>query len=75
MGDVSERLAELDAASDRWQLVARSWPDTVRVRAGRWQGLAWIRPAVFLASDDEPVTLLLHEDGTWFRKGTRQGDV
>jgi hypothetical protein len=73
-----DRLAELAAASDDWPKVARSWPDTERVRTGRWQGAAWIRPAVFLASEDvsgTPIVLLLHEDGTWFYKGTRQGRI
>jgi hypothetical protein len=69
-------LAELDTAGEDWRRVARLFPELVRVRPGRWQGLAWIRPAVFLAGEDvsgTPLVLLLHEDGTWFYKGTRQG--
>lgn len=71
-------LAELQTAGDDWPRVARSHPDVVRVRRGRWQGQAWIRSAVFLAEPlddypDTPLVLLLHEDGEWFRKGDRQG--
>jgi hypothetical protein len=75
---IAEILAALDEADDAWPAIARQLEERNRVRPGRWQGQAWVRPAVFIAAECErfpmvPVVLLRHEDGTWFHKGTRQG--
>lgn len=75
---VEAMLAALDAAGTDWQRTARAFPERTKLREGRWQGHAWIRPAVFVAAEHPrfigaPVVLLLHEDGTWWHKGTRQG--
>jgi hypothetical protein len=75
---IAELLEQLDAAGGDWAATARGFAERNKIRPGRWQGLAWVRPAVFVAAECErfpmvPVCLLLHEDGTWFHKGTRQG--
>lgn len=78
-GRVAVMLAELDAAGDAWHAVPAAWPERHKLRPGRRQGEAWIRPAVIL--DDEhprfpaaPVVLLRDEQGRWWHKGTRQGE-
>lgn len=75
---IAELLAALDDAGDTWPAVVKTFDERNKVRHGRFQGLAWVRPAVFVAAECErfpmvPVVLLRHEDGTWFHKGTRQG--
>jgi hypothetical protein len=72
-------LRALEAAGDGWPRVARGL-DTAWWRRGRVQGLAWVRPAVCLAEEHDdypncPLVLLRVEDGSWFRKGTRQGEL
>lgn len=75
---VAEMLDQLNSAGGDWAHAVRTWPEHAKIRPGRWQGQAWIRPAVFIAAEHprfigSPVVLLLHQDGTWFHKGTRQG--
>lgn len=73
-------LAALDAAGDDWPGLAKGLPERTKVREGRWQGQAWVRPAVFLAAEHpffpgSPVVLLRDEQGAWWHKGRRQGQV
>lgn len=75
---IAELLQALDEAGDAWPAAAKAFDVRNKIRPGRWQGLAWIRPAVFIAAECErfpmvPVCLLRDEAGVWFHKGARQG--
>lgn len=77
---LAELLGALNAAGDDWHGLAKGLPERTKVREGHWQGLAWVRPAVFLAAEhphfpQTPVVLLRDEDGVWWHKGTRQGGI